>query len=79
MNLMREYNMDLLDKIDKITTESTFGKQKSKKWFDYRGKIVGAKSAGDITSLLHKMVKDLDKNELDDLTNQALAKMNKLK
>ena len=71
--------MSIIDRINKLTIEGTFGKEKSKKWFEYRGKIAGIKSAGEMTSLLHKMVKDLDKNELDDLTNQALAKMSKLK
>lgn len=71
--------MSILDRIDKLTIESTFGKEKSKKWFEYRGKIIGVKKAGEMTSLLHKMAKELSPNELQDLTNQALAKMSKLK
>lgn len=57
---------------------STFGKEKSKAWFKYRGLIVGAKSKKELSALMHKMAKEVDKAELQDLTNQALAKMEKL-
>ena len=82
--------MNLLDRIDKLIVgeaamgkvfvgSQTFGKEKSKKWFEYRGKIVGVKKAAEMTALLNKMAKDVKGAELQDLTNQALAKMEKLK
>jgi len=57
----------------------TFGKEKSKAWFKYRGLIQGVKSQKEMTALLNKMTKETKGAELQDLTNQALAKMTKLK
>jgi hypothetical protein len=77
--------MELLDKIDKLTLESTFGKQKSKDWFKFRGLIVGTKSKEELGKLLHQMQKSFKKSkdgltefELADMINQSLLKMNNL-
>ena len=82
--------MKIIDEIDKLTVgeaamgkvfvgSKTFGKEKSKAWFKYRGKIAGTKSVKDLTMVLNKMAKEVTADERQDLTNQALAKMNKLK
>jgi len=77
--------MELLDKIDKLTLESTFGKQKSKDWFKFRGLIVGTKSKEELGKLMHQMQKSFKKSkdgltefELADMINQSLLKMNNL-
>ena len=77
--------MELIDKIDKITVESTFGKQKSKDWFKFRGLIVGTKSKKELSDLMKKMEKSyrkamggLTKFELADMVNQSIQKMSKL-
>ena len=76
---------NLLDKIDKLTLESTFGKQKSKDWFKFRGLIVGTKSKEELGKLMKQMEKSwrkakggLTEFELADMINQSLQKMNKL-
>ena len=76
---------NLIDKIDKITLESTFGKQKSKDWFKFRGLIVGTKSKEELGKLMHQMQKSFKKSkdgltefELADMINQSLLKMNNL-
>ena len=80
--------MNILEKIDNYIDEAAmgkvfvgskaFGKQKSKAWFKYRGLIAGSKSKKELSSVMHKMSKEVDKNELQDLTNQALDKMERL-
>jgi len=77
--------MNLLDKIDKLVIESTFGKQKSKDWFKFRGQIVGTKSKKELGDLMKQMEKSfkrpkdgLTEFELADLVNQSLQKMNVL-
>lgn len=77
--------MELIDKIDKLTLESTFGKQKSKDWFKFRGLIVGTKSKEELGKLMHQMQKSFKKSksgltqfELADMINQSLLKMNNL-
>ena len=59
--------------------EGVYGKKKSKKWFEYRGKIVATKSKEQLSALLHKITKEVGPAELQDLTNQVLVKMNKLR
>lgn len=77
--------MELIDKIDKITVESTFGKQKSKDWFKFRGLIVGTKTKKELSDLMKKMEKSfrkvkggLTQFELSDMVNQSIQKMGKL-
>ena len=77
--------MELLDKIDKLTLESTLGKQKSKDWFKFRGLIVGTKSKEELGKLMKEMEKSFKKSkggltefELADMINQSLLKMNNL-
>lgn len=77
--------MELLDKIDKLMVESTFGKQKSKDWFKFRGLIVGTKSKKELGDLMKKMEKSyrkaksgLTEFELADMVNQSIQKMSRL-
>lgn len=77
------------DRIDRYVTEAamgkvfvgsaTYGKEKSKAWFKYRGLIQGVKTEKELTALMHKMAKEVKGAELQDLTNQALEKLGKLK
>ena len=76
---------NILDRIDKLTVESIFGKQKSKDWFKFRGLIVGTKSKPELSSLMKQMEKSfrnpkggLTEFELADLVNQSIQKMGKL-
>jgi len=80
--------MKLIEKIDKLIVgeaamgkvfvgSKTFGKEKSKAWFKYRGLIAGAKSQKELSMVMNKMAKEVNSAELQDLTNQALAKMEK--
>jgi len=69
----------ILERIDKFTVESTYGKEKSKDWFKFRGMIAGVKNSKEMQSLLKMLEKSwkskqISKDELTDLTNQALAK-----
>lgn len=77
--------MEIIDKIDKLVTETVFGKEKSKDWFKFRGLIVGTKSKKELGDLMKKMEKSarsskgsLTQFELSDLVNKSLGKMNKL-
>jgi len=77
--------MEILDKIDKLIVENTFGKQKSKDWFKFRGLIVGTKSKEELSKLMKQMEKSFRKPkdgltqfELADMINQSLQKMNNL-
>ena len=77
--------MEILDKIDKLVIESTYGKQKSKDWFKFRGQIVGTKSKQELSALMKQMEKSFRKSkggltqfELADMINQSLQKMNNL-
>lgn len=77
--------MELLDKIDKLTLESTYGKQKSKDWFKFRGLIVGTQTKKELSNLMKKMEKSFKKAtggltqfELADMVNQSIQKMSKL-
>lgn len=75
--------MELLDKIDKLTTESLYGKKKSKIWTKYVGLIASIKNSKEMTSLLKELENFFKKGkltdfELADLTNKALAKASKI-
>jgi GTPase Era involved in 16S rRNA processing len=59
--------MNIIDKIDYLIPESSFpiyGKKKSKIWLDYREKIVSAKKAAVLTSLMKSMEKDVKSGKL---------------
>lgn len=58
---------------------ATYGKEKSKAWFKYRGLIQGTKSKKELSTLMNKMAKEVKGAELQDLTNQALEKLERLK
>jgi len=77
--------MELIDKIDKLTVESTFGKQKSKDWFKFRGLVAGAKSKDELSKVMKQMEKSFRKSkggltefELADLVNQSMIKVGRL-
>lgn len=77
--------MELLDKIDKLVVESTFGKEKSKDWFKFRGQIVGTKSKQELSKLMKQMEKSFRKSkggltefELADMINQSMEKLKRL-
>jgi len=77
--------MELLDKIDKLIPESTYGKQKSKDWFKFRGLIVGTQTKKELSNLMKKMEKSFKKSkdgltqfELADMVNQSIQKMSVL-
>lgn len=62
-----EKDMNIINKIDTLIPESSFsiyGKKKSKIWLDYREKIVSAKKAAVLTSLMKSMEKDVKSGKL---------------
>ena len=76
---------NIIDKIDKLVIESTYGKQKSKDWFKFRGQIVGTKSKQELSALMKQMEKSfrnskggLTEFEMADLVNQSIEKLKRL-
>jgi len=77
--------MNLLDKIDKLTVESIFGKEKSKDWFKFRGLVAGSKTKKELEKVMKQMEKSFRKSkggltefELADLVNQSMIKVGRL-